>query len=241
MIDITEMLRVTKAVATGHFVYKARFNHGMAYVDKDMFPYIGASNLVEILEAGAEKALQAGLDLSPYKVVTLLTPAYGAIKLGLPVAAYLERQTGVRVFVAETEVERNDQGRRIHIIPENQKRRIMGIPAMGQEDIVNDGTTLRETRELAKKELNVSMFAALAILDRGSQTAETLGIPFYCPHIRINMEQYDVRTGPCPLCEAGIPIAVDLGKGAEWVNMFGQPPYPTGMDFSPFWAKKEGA
>ncbi len=234
-MNILKMLEETKSVATGHFVYKARYTHGAGYVDKDMFPSIGAQNLVEILEAEAEKALNMGLDLSGYKKISLITPAYGAIKLGLPVAAYLERRTGTRIIVIETEVVKDESGKRIHIIPENQKKRVMGIPLIGQEDIVNGGTTLREVRDLTARELKAMMFAAMSIIDRGGQTTRTLGIPYYYPFIRIDMTQHDIRKEPCPQCAAGIPISTDLGKGEEWVAMFGQPPYDPNMDFSKFW------
>lgn len=236
-VDIKKMLQETKAVAAGHFVYKALHNHGGGYIDKDMFPFIGALNLVEILEAMAEKALNMGLNLSGHKEFALITPAYGAIKLGLPVAAYLERRTGVKIFVVETELEVAEGGKKHHIIPANQKKRIMGIPLIGQEDIVNEGTTIREVSDLFYKELQMRLYAALSIIDRGNQTATTLKIPHYYPYMRINMEQHDVRIAKCPLCAAGIPINTDLGKGGGWVNMFGQPPYPEGMDFSAFWAK----
>lgn len=234
-MDIMKMLEQTKAVATGHFVYKALHMHGPGYVDKDMFPLIGAQNLMEILEAEAEKALKMGLDISRYKKVTLITPAYGAIKLGLPIAAYLERRTGVQISVIETEVERDKDGKRYHIIPENQKKRVMGIPLLGKEDIVNNGTTLREARDLVHKELDAPMIAALAILDRGGQTTTSLGIPYYYPYIRVDMTQHNIKEGPCPQCVEGVPINTDLGKGDGWVKMFGQPPYPEGKDFSAFW------
>jgi orotate phosphoribosyltransferase len=234
-MDIAKMLRETKAVAEGHFVYKARHNHGTGYVDKDMFPFIGAQNLVEILESEAEKALRMGLDLSRHKKVCLMTPAYGAIKLGLPIAAYLERRTSTKVFVIETEIEKDANGKKYHIIPENQKKRVMGIPLIGKEDIVNNGTTLIEIRILSESELETHMIAAMAIIDRGGQTTRTLGIPGYYPYMRIDMTQHDIRTGPCPQCVAGIPINTDLGKGKEFVAMFGQPPYDPGTDFSKFW------
>lgn len=235
-MDIQRMLQETKAVATGHFVYKVRHNHGTGYIDKDMFSLIGAQNLVEILEAEAEKALKMGLDISGCKKVILVTPAYGAIKLGLPIAAYLERRTGTRIFVIETEVEKDETGRRIHIIPENQKKRVMGVPFIVKEDIVNNGTTLREIRVLGERELKAPMVAALSIIDRGGQTTKTLGIPTYYPYMRIDMTQHDIRSGPCPQCVAGVPINTDLGKGSEWVAMFGQPPYEPGTDFLKFWS-----
>jgi len=235
-IDIMQMLQDCKAVATGHFVYKALYMHGAGYIDKDMFPFIGARNLVALLEAEAENALDQGFDLSGWKEAVLILPAYGAIKYGLPIANYLERRTNTRVYVAETEVERDGAGKRFHVMPDNQKKRIMCLPVFGKEDIVNNGTTLREVDALIQRELKTSLIAALSTVDRGGQTAESLVLPSYYPLMRINMEQHDVRTGVCPLCVAGVPINTDLGKGAGWVKMFGQPPYPDGMDFSAFWA-----
>lgn len=234
-IDILEMLRQTKAVATGHFVYKALHDHGNGYIDKDMFPHIGAQNLVALLEAEADKALNLGLELDKYKEAVLITPAYGAIKYGLPLAAYLEKRTGTKIIVIETEVEKDETGRRYHIIPENQKKRILGLPVFGKEDIVNAGTTLREMNNLTQKELGTRLFAALATIDRGAQTTKSLGISCYYPYMRIKMDKYDVRTGHCPQCAEGVPINTDLGKGQSWVTMFGQPPYPAGTDFSRFW------
>lgn len=234
-MDIIGMLQETKSVANGHFVYKAGYNHGPGYVDKDMFPFIGAQNLVALLEAEAEKALNMGFELEKYKKAVLILPAYGAIKYGLPLAAYLEKRTGTRIIVAETEVEKDGNGKRFHIIPENLKKRILGLPLFGKEDIVNAGTTFREVNGVIRKELDTSFIAGISSIDRGGQTTKSLGIPNYYPYMRIDMTQHDVRTGPCPQCAEGIPINTDLGKGERWVAMFGQPPYSPDMDFSDFW------
>ena len=234
-MDILDMLQKTKAMASGHFVYKAGHDHGAGYIDKDKFPTIGAQNLVALLEAEAEKALRMGFELSKYKEAVLLLPAYGAIKYGLVQAAYLERRTGIKVIVAETEVERDEKGKRVHVLPENTVKMIRGLPVFGKEDIVNAGTTLREINRLLKKVLEIELFAALSTVDRGGQTTRSLGIPYYYPYLRINMEKHDLRERICPQCAASVPINTDLGKGGRWVEMFGQPPYPEGMDFSAFW------
>ena len=77
----------------------------------------------------------------------------------------------------------------------------------------------------------------MCFVDRNGLTAEALGVEKYYPYFVKEMKQYDVRKGSCPQCQAGIPITTDIGKGAEWVNMFGQPPYPKDTDFSKFWKK----
>lgn len=236
IIDILEMLTRTKAASKGHFVYKAGHNHGAGYIDKDRFPLIGAQNMVRVLDAMAEKAMKAGLNFGQHKSVGLITPAYGAIKLGLPLAAALERRTKYDICVIETEVERDANGKRYHVIAENQKQMVTGMPLIGVEDIINAGTTVHEINALTYKELGAKLSAMFCVIDRGGQTAKSLGVRYYYPYERIDMTQYDVRVSPgCPQCTAGVPINTDLGKGAAWVKMFGQPPYPPGMDFSAFW------
>lgn len=79
------------------------------------------------------------------------------------------------------------------------------------------------------------IIAATCFADRGGQTAESLETEQYHPYFSKRIEQHDIRQKPCPQCQAGIPITTDLGKGKRWVAMFGQPPYPEGMDFSVFW------
>lgn len=235
-----KMLESTGAVAEGHFVYKLMNMHGFAYIDKDRFPLVGAFNYCQILEAEADKAVDEGLGdlLSGIKKVALVVPAYGAIKQGLPLAAQIERRTGTRVIVFETEVERDGDGKRYHVIPENMREMVGGLPIIGADDITNNGKTNEELKPLIKKVLDSELIAFLATVDRGGQTAESLGLRGYFPYLRIQMDQHDCKIGPCPKCLAGVPINTDLGKGRIWVDKFGQPPYPSDMNFSAIWANE---
>lgn len=227
------------AVYSGHLVYKAGYAHGNLYIDKERFSQLGAIELCALIEQVATNALRGGLMTWDHKKIGVIGPAYGAIVLTLPLAAALEKLFCgvVQFFTARTEVVKKD-GRNVHIIPDKLLSIYKEMPFIGIEDIVNNGTTIRETNNLLRTVANAELLAYTSIVDRGGQTAESLGLEHYFPLCRVEMKQHDLRTGqPCPQCSIGEPITTHLGKGAEWVAMFGQPPYPPGMDFSQFWKK----
>jgi orotate phosphoribosyltransferase len=224
------------AVIEGHFVYKARWSHGNLYVNKEKFPNMGAKKLVNLIREVGANALASGLDFGKAKKVGIIGPAYGAIPFSLTLAAYFEEQRpDVLFFPARTQLATDDEGREFHIIPD----KLLGDYQNGifiiHEDVVNNGTTIIEARELFKEVADAKIIAATCFADRGGQTAESLGVEQYYPFFAKKMEQCDIRRIPCPQCQAGIPITTDIGKGKEWVTMFGHPPYPKDKDFSAFW------
>ncbi|PIP27473.1 MAG: hypothetical protein COX30_01750 [Candidatus Moranbacteria bacterium CG23_combo_of_CG06-09_8_20_14_all_39_10] len=235
--NIAEILRDCKSVVQGdHIVYKLG-THGTEYIDKEQFAKLGAQRLAAVLRLSAGCAIKNGLEAGGREMIGIIGPAYGAIPYALTVAESLEGHFGTPLFFpARTELVMDATGKKIHVIPEKllalyAEKRFIGI-----EDIVNNGTTLRELRDLLLT-IGSEMFAAISAADRGGQTAESLGIKQYFPGLRIDMDQVDLRKAVCPQCVMGVPINTVLGKGARWVKMFGQPPYPPGMDFAAFWSE----
>lgn len=233
MENIADILGSCNSVVKGsHLVYK-KGTHGREYIDKEQFSKLGARRLSEVLRIAVDCAINSGLEVIGKDMIGVVGPAYGAIPYTLTVAEALEGHFRSPLFFpARTEVVTE---KKIHIIPEKLLAMYAGKKFIGVEDIVNNGTTLRELRDLLRT-IGSEMFAAISIADRGGQTEKTLGIKQYFPGLRINMAQIDPREEICPQCAAGIPINTVLGKGSRWVKMFGQPPYPPGMDFSAFWA-----
>jgi orotate phosphoribosyltransferase len=216
-----------------HFVYKAG-THGSAYINKERFPFLGARNLEKILFEVAESAVRNGLDLRGEKSVGIIGPAMGATPYPLTIAVALEKIFPDTVFFpARTELETDKDGKRTHMIPDKLAADYKGKSFIIFEDIVNNGTTIREVSELFSHIGKV--LAAFCIIDRGGQNTQSLGIPAYYPWLRVDMSQYDAKD--CPLCKSGTPVNTVLGKGKVWANLFGQPPYPPGRDFSAFWEK----
>ncbi len=225
------------AVIEGHFVLKAGWAHGDLYIDKENFPKMGARKFVKLIHQVGANALSSGLDFGEAKRVGIIGPAYGAIPCSLVLSAYFEEQRpDISFFPARTQLA-EDGGRKRHIIPDKLLKEYKNGVFIINEDIVNNGTTIREAAKLFQEKAQARVIAAMCFVDRNGLTAEGLGVEKYYPYFVKEMKQYDVREGSCPQCQAGIPITTDIGKGAEWVNMFGQPPYPKGMDFSKFWKK----
>jgi orotate phosphoribosyltransferase len=249
---VDEVLAKSAAmVDNDHFVYKALHNHGGAYIDKEKFSEVGAGNLVKMVYEVAGNALKEGLKFPGEEKlkypevleIGILAPAYGALFLPLTLGVYFEERThNLKFFPARSELKPDptDANKLIHVIPEKRKSYYEGKSFIIFEDIINEGTTVREVKKLFENEVGANIFAAVCFVDRGGQTAKTLGVEQYYPLKRIDMTQFDVRSGNgCPLCKAGKPINMVLGKGKAWVAMFGQPPYPPGKDFSEFWANKK--
>jgi orotate phosphoribosyltransferase len=235
-MDEKSIIETSGAAVTGHFVYKARYMHGPGYIDKEIFPEIGALYLIRAIYEVADNAIKKGFVINDAPV-GIVCPAYGAIPYGLTLAeAFEKRNQGVKFFPARTELMwQTDGEKKVHYIPEKLASRYHGKAFIIFEDIVNNGTTIREVEELFQREVDAKILAAISFVNRGGQTAKSLGVPAFYPLLDIVMAQYDLRAGLCPLCDEGVPINTDLGKGAEWVEMFGQPPYASGTDFSKFW------
>lgn len=238
ILSVGNLLAESNAVVTGdHIVYKLG-THGQQYIDKERFANLGGINLASVLRGCVENAIANGLNINDIRNVGILGMAYGSIPYTITIAEALENYYGrtSKFFPARTELALDNVGKKIQIIPEKFFEAYAGKFFIGVEDIVNNGTTLREGRDVLAA-IGSTMFAAISIVDRGGQTAESLGISQYFPAFRVSMSQVDPRIHICPDCAAGKPINTKLGKGKLWVNLFGQPPYPPGMDFSAFWEK----
>jgi len=235
--DKGKFIEESGAVAEGHFVYKAGYAHGNLYINKEAFWKMGARKLVNLIRQVGANALASGIDFGGAKKVGIIGPAYGAIPFSLTLAAFFEeKEPDILFFPARTQLVVDEKtGRDIHVIPNkllgDYKKSVFVI----HEDIVNNGTTIREAAKLFREIADARVLAATCFADRGGQTAESLGVEQYYPYFAKKMEQHDIRKAPCPQCQAGAPITTAIGKGKEWVAMFGHPPYSEDMDFSAFW------
>lgn len=191
--------------------------------------------MCEAIKEVAEKAVIGGLKVPDHKI-GVIAPAYGAIPFSLVLAAALEDNFRGKIFFpARTELKPNKNGtRQVHYLPDKLKKKYDGCSFLLFEDIVNNSTTIREVANLFRTEVDAIIIGALAFVNRGGQTAKSLGVHQFFPLENVEMSQCDPRHEPCPLCQKGVPINTDLGKGKEWVAMFGQPPYSKNMNFSKF-------
>jgi len=236
LINVDEILQKSGAVVSGHLVYKAG-THGLHYIDKERFVNLSAQELSVFIREVGINAILKGLQIpADAERIGIIGPAMGAIAYSLTLAECLEKSfPAIKFFPARSNLEIGPAGKLIHVIPDKLLPLYLDAYFMIFEDIVNNGTTVREVKLLFESVAKAKIIAALCTVDRGGQTAESLGIEQYFPLKQIQMDQWDPRKNPCPLCEQGIPISTDLGKGSLWVKLFGHPPYPSGIDFSAFW------
>jgi orotate phosphoribosyltransferase len=235
-----DLLRSLGAVVENdHFVFKAGYAHGDLYINKEEFIKLGANNLIKLLGNMVDSAVKRGLEFGDAKEIGVVGPGYGAIPYALPVAGFLEDFfPGIKFFPARTQL-KNVNGRDVHYLPEKLIKQYRGKRFIGVEDIVNNGETIREIRDVFSMQANADVDDFMSIANRGVQTAQTLGLKRFFPLMDPTLKQYDLRVERCLKCFAEVPINTQLGKGAEWVKMFGQPPYPVGKDFSAFWEKRK--
>lgn len=211
------------------FVYKSG-KIGRAYINKDKLAHLGVQIVNNCLRSMTQNAIDNGLAFNPRKNVTVLVigPAYGAIGYPSVVAEYLaDNFPDTKFTTGRTQLDENGK----HYIPE--KLQLLYEEAdtyVIAEDIVNEGTTVREVSKLLSKKV---VHSVICLADRGDNYAETLGVESFFPFIRVDMEQYDPRVDSS-LFNTTLEINTILGKGKMWVEQFGRPPYNEGTDFSSF-------
>ena len=238
--DVRKILEKVGAFAEGHFVYKSG-RHGSVYINKDTLGKLGAFELNKVLvEVARNFFYKTRTHFEPESKVTIIGPAYGAIQYVPPVCLFLEEcfaSTGVMLRPGRTQLRPKSDGKgEEHYFPEKLIETYADSDEfVVMEDIVNMGSTIREVNELTLKTFGKPVKKAFCIVSRGGQTAESLGIEEFHPLADVLMPQYDPRTsdGLNIINQLG-DISLKLGKGKGWVEMFGQPPYELGTDFSTY-------
>jgi len=233
---VTNYLRDVDAFVEGHFVYKSGL-HGNMYIDKERLGRLGGRKMNDILIAIAINAVvRKNMNFKSESTVTIIGPAFGAINYTLSICNFLEDAYKTsRVNFRPGRTQLREDGK-THYFPE----KLLDIYAESDEfivieDIVNLGSTIREIDALTKATFGKPVSRAMCIVNRGGQTAQSMGIEEFYPLLDVCMQQHDPRTpaGLAKINELG-QINLKLGKGSGWVKLFGQPPYAAGTDFSAY-------
>ena len=236
---VLEALDEVAAFSQGHFVYKSGL-HGDKYIDKERLGKLGGIKMHRILTEVAKNAVyNNGLDFEAKTNILVVCPAYGAIHYSMPICLYLEeffQRKNVIFRPGRTQILEKQDGSKEHYFPE----KLIDIYAESDEfvvveDIVNMGSTIREVNALTLKTFGKPVTRAFSIVSRGGQTAKSMGLKEYHPLLDVLLPQYDPRTheGLAMVNKLGM-INTKLGKGKGWVEMFGQPLYAKGKDFSAY-------
>jgi orotate phosphoribosyltransferase len=233
---VSNYLRDVDAFVEGHFVYKSGL-HGNMYIDKERLGRLGGRKMTEVLLAVAMNAFAENMmQFKMETTVTIIGPAFGAINYTLPICNFFEEMYKTLCINFRPGRTQLREDGKTHYFPE----KLLDIYGESDEfivieDIVNLGSTIREIDALTKETFGKPVSRAMCIVNRGGQTAQSMGIEEFHPLLDVCMEQHDPRTvsGLEKINKLG-DINLALGKGNGWVRMFGQPQYSADTDFSAY-------
>jgi orotate phosphoribosyltransferase len=193
--------RVGALISDSHIVYTSG-RHGSSYVNKDaLYPYT-----TETSQVCAQ--LAAAFAATPVEVVA--GPSVGGVIMAQWVAAHLQRLRGHEVLAVYAEEEIS--GRRT--FRRGYDALVAGRQVLVVEDILTTGGSARKVVQ-AVQAAGGSVVGLGALCNRGNLAAPDLGVPTMTALVNLPLESWDASA--CPLCQAGIPINTEVGKGAAFV------------------------
>jgi orotate phosphoribosyltransferase len=183
-----------------HFEYQSG-EHGYAYLDMDpLFPHQR-----QIREVCRELA---------YPFVGDFDAVVGSATGGIPLAAIVAEQRRTPVMVWADKVGKDDSGRDIFAFARpGFSTALKGRHVLYVEDILNTGGTSQQTIQLIQ-EAGGEVIAAACVCNRGSVTAEILGVPELHELSKVNLETFEQHE--CPACAKEIPMITDVAHGAQF-------------------------
>lgn len=198
-IDVLkELNRLGAVIQDQHFVYTSG-KHGSAYINSDpMFP--DASTVAEIADQLIEPYLG--------QVDTVVAPATGGIVLAVQAALAFARKNE---RVAGIWADKSNGGfvfERAGFIQHVQGRRVLVV-----EDLLNTGGSVEKTCRLVES-TGGQLVGASVVCNRGTATAESLGVPELTTLAEVQMQVFDADA--CPLCAEGRAIVDDIGHGDKY-------------------------
>jgi orotate phosphoribosyltransferase len=201
--SVVNTLAHCRAIITGsHFVY-ASGKHGSAYVNKDaVYPHVDEISSI---------CLYMIENFSKDGVEVVIGPAQGGIILAQWTAFHFNFSRDKPVLA----VFADKSGDKDYVIKRGYDKLIAGKKVLVVEDIITTGGSAKAVVALVKA-AGGSVVGVSAICNRGAVTAEQLGVDKFCPLIELQLEDYPASE--CPLCQKGIPVRTDLGKGKEFLK-----------------------
>ncbi len=202
-----EVFAILEAVgallANGHFLYTSG-RHGNAYVNKDaVYPH--TARVRELCEAMAEPFVNAQID-------TVAGPTIGGVILSQWVAHFLSGLTGKEVTACFAEERTTPAGERERYFGRGYEQMIRGKRVLLVEDILTTGGSIQRVVE-AVKQIGGTPVAVMALCNRGGVTAEAVGVSQLTALCALDLQSWEPAN--CPLCQQGIPINGNVGKGKK--------------------------
>jgi orotate phosphoribosyltransferase len=199
IIDILKELDEAGAILLDrHFVYKSK-KHGPGYINMDsLFP-----NAVLTMQI-------CGMLAEPFdgEFDTVAAPAVGGVALSV-LAAVSASFRGTRIYA----VWADKTGDGFAFERAGFADHLTGKRVMVVEDLLTTGGSVMKVCREAEKH-GAQLVGVSVICNRGSVTAEQLGVPRLEALTSINLEA--VEASECELCRNEVPIVEDVGHGSQY-------------------------
>ncbi|MFH1714443.1 MAG: phosphoribosyltransferase family protein [Candidatus Nealsonbacteria bacterium] len=199
---VLEIFAQTKAIIKNSHIIYASGLHGSDYVNKDAV-YRDPEATDELCQAIAEHFQW----LNNLEVV--VAPVEGGINLSQGVARHLRRLTGRKIISIFADKEGDTLVIRRGYDKDVPERNILVV-----DDIFTTGGSVKKLIELIRS-LNGRVIGVGGLCDRGGVTAVDLGKNVPEPFVLIKVQMATYLPDKCPLCKAGIPFNMEVGKAKE--------------------------
>jgi len=203
---VFKILKESEALITDTHVVLTSGRHGNAYINKDAI-YVHPENVMFLCTQLAQ-----GFFECPEKASVVAAPALGGIILSQMTAfkmTYFELISRPPMAVyAEKQADGSFAFRR------GYDKLLKGTSVAVVEDILTTGGSVKKTIE-AVSACGGNVIAVGALVNRGGITAEDLDVPHLFSLANVELETWAEEE--CPLCQQGVPINTEVGKGAEYL------------------------
>ncbi len=203
-------------VSDSHFVYTSG-RHGSVYVNKDAL-YVHPEVISVLCQHMAETYAAASVDV-------VVAPVLGGIVLsqwvahalnqrrlgehgGLP----LQRSPGetLAVFVEKS----NDSADKRFLFTRGYDKYIADKNILVVEDVLATGGSVRQVIELVRQ-YGGNVIGVSVLCNRGNVQPHDIGDVPINALIALDLQTYAAEA--CPLCESGVPVNMELGKGRAFL------------------------
>ncbi len=197
MDDIMQRLSNAGAVLLDyHFVYKSQ-KHGSGYINMDpIFPDV---SLIASMAALMVRPFESEFD-------TVAGPATGGVVLAFAAAS---QTPGVRPAAVWADKDGDEfRFERAGFVDHLIGKRVLIV-----EDLLTTGGSVAKVAAEVERHGGF-VIGVSTIVNRGGVTARQLGVPYLEALANVSFEAVDASE--CPLCDAGVPIVVDIGHGRAY-------------------------
>lgn len=200
--------RVGALIVDSHLVYTSG-RHGSTYLNKDaLYPHTVETSF--ICKQIAKGFVEQGIEV-------VAGPTIGGVILAQWVTHHLLALTGQPVLAVYAEEEGLEKER---VFRRGYADLVKGKKVLIVEDVLTTGGSVRKV-VTAVRQCEGTVVGVGALCNRGQVTAEQLDVPQLRSLVNLAMDSWEAKT--CPLCQAGVPINLKVGKGAAFQALARKP------------------